>query len=626
MHLPCLSRSDLVRVAALIALGLPASSQALLDLPGLPGDRLGCSVQGVGDYDGDGFPDVLVGADQRSKRDSLPSDTRGSVAILSGRTGAVLFHLTGDDYEARTGVAPEVAFGVDVLMPGDLDQDGVGDVLVTHGNPKALRKVAAFSTATGAFLFELVDPHGHTDFGTPLIRLGDVFDALGNPVPDGISDFAVCAPVNPVSMGLSVYPGRVYLFSGASAAGGPVATLFGVAPRIGFGQSATLVGDLDGDGIPAFVVGTMSGSYVDVFDGPGYASLYSWAGPFLPTSGFGSTLAHLGDLDGDGRDELAVGAPGARNGEGRVVVYSLDTVGATEFLRLRPELPTPGLGFGTGIAGLPVDPSTGLGLLDLDHDGQPDPFLDWNHDQRADFVIGAATYSLPGAAGAGGIFFVTGKNSPVELARSIVHQGLASARGYSYLASRTPRADNRLGDRERVVLLGQAAGESQPRLALGTPRDETNNGHVAVLRLPFAHFDDDTFSLANDGVGSSRELTLDFGPRYAGRVFYLLASSAGAHPGLDLGAFTLPLNDDGPQGLLARTSSLQANGTPLAFSHLSGFLDSRGRSAITITVTAPPVGHPWFAGPRQDYLAVVAHPTRPMRLSVVGAPTPLHIE
>lgn len=610
-------------IGLVLVLGGLAGAQTLSEVRGAARDRLGAGLHAVGDFDGDGTPDVLVGADQKGKGSALPGFTRGFVELRSGRDGRVLLRVTGDDYLAQTGQAPGAGFGVEAIGVGDLDQDGVGDVLVAHGNPKVLRKAAAFSGASGAFLFELVDPHGHTDFGTPMLPLGDVLDPAGNPVPDGTPDFAIGAPVNPVSQGISTYPGRVYFYSGATPQNGPVLTSSGVFPRIAYGHSLTLVDDLDGDGIPALAVSALAGSYVDILDGPSFTPVLVLNSPFLGGL-YGAHLAYLGDLDGDGHGELAVGAPAAR-GEGRVVVYSLDPAGAVELARLAPPTPTPGLGFGTTIAGLPVDPATNRGLLDLDHDGLPDPFLDWNQDGLPDIVVGATGFRAPGDVAAGGVFLLRGSSVGPALER-VIHQGPAVLRGYSFLAGSVARASEALGNRDRAVLLGNALGESQPLLALATPDDEDLAGQLAVLRPAFAHFDDDTFSIASDGVGTRRELRLDFGPAHAGRTYYLLGTTAGAHPGLPFQGFTLPVNDDGPGGLLQRLATLQPGGAPLAFSQVTGTLDGSGRAAIDVVVSAPTAGHPWFAVPRHDYVAVLAHPTRPARLDLVGAPTALHIE
>jgi hypothetical protein len=78
-----------------------------------------------------------------------------------------------------------------------------------------------------------------------------------------------------------------------------------------------------------------------------------------------------------------------------------------------------------------------------------------------------------------------------------------------------------------------------------------------------------------------------------------------------LQGFPIPLNDDGPGGLWERTLLGMPAGAPLAFSQLSGVLDSAGRAAIALQVTADPLGHPWFAVPRHHWVVVVERSGRP---------------
>jgi hypothetical protein len=79
--------------------------------PGPPCEEVGVSVDGVGDFDGDGVPDVAAGTD-------FPV----SVAyVLSGKTGAILFEHT-DVWDTW--------YGYSVAGPGDLNGDGLGDLLV----------------------------------------------------------------------------------------------------------------------------------------------------------------------------------------------------------------------------------------------------------------------------------------------------------------------------------------------------------------------------------------------------------------------------------------------------------------------------------------------------------------
>ncbi len=606
-------------------LALSATAQSMLDLLARPGDHLGSTVLPAGDFDHDGTPDVLLGIDQTYGK-QRPTYVRGATCILSGRNGELLFFVTGDHYEALSARPPDAYFGRECGMVGDLDQDGVCDVLVVHGNPKVLRRIVAFSGQTRAILFEIDDPYRHTDFGDQIVRLGDLVDPQGNLVPDGVPDFAVTAPSNPVSVSPPTYPGLVRIYSGASPGNGPVVTLGGRSALAGFGRSIAQIGDLDGDGRPGLAVGAPGGGYVELFDGPGFLSWAVLTTALRPAALFGHSLANLGDIDGNGTTELAIGAPGTLQGTGRVLVYSLDPLGPTNpVVQLDPFSASPGSGFGSQVAGLPVDPLTGRGLLDLDHDGNPDPFFDWNRDGKADYLVSARGLDnfLGGNTGAGGVFLVRGSGMAFESAVEAIHQGPGDPLTYSYLPGRTPRLEEWFGF--RAVILGNPAGESQARLAIGTPRDERYRGSLALLRPPMLHFDDDTFSRANDGLGTSRQLEVDCGPRYAGRGFRILASTTGTFPGQPLQGSRVPLNDDGPSGLWQHTLAGVAGGTPLGFSQLTGLLDAAGRATITLAVTAPTAGHPWFDTFRQHYVLVLMKPGLPNTFAQVGAATHLLI-
>ena len=205
-----------------------------------------------------------------------------------------------------------------------------------------------------------------------------------------------------------------------------------------------------------------------------------------------------------------------------------------------------------------------------------------------------------------------------------IHQGGDNPFVYPYLPARVPRADEWFGN--HVAILGSQVGESQARLAISSPRDEELRGSLAVLRPPLLHFDDDTFSLANDVVGTSRHLVVDFGPLRAGRRYRVLATAQGASPGQLIQGLRVPLNDDGPGGLWEFTSAGAAGGTPLGFSQLTGVLDANGRATITVTVTRPTAGHPWFTTISQHYTVALTKPGQPTVLGQVSAATVLFIQ
>jgi hypothetical protein len=81
-------------------------------------DRFGFSVRGAGDVDGDGRADLIVGAYQ----DDNNGNNSGSARVLSGGTGLPLYTFNGDGLGN--------AFGISVSGIGDINGDGLADFIV----------------------------------------------------------------------------------------------------------------------------------------------------------------------------------------------------------------------------------------------------------------------------------------------------------------------------------------------------------------------------------------------------------------------------------------------------------------------------------------------------------------
>lgn len=144
---------------------------------------------------------------------------------------------------------------------------------------------------------------------------------LGDMTGDGVNEYLITAPFY---ASFTTLQGRNYLYSGAD---GALIQVHTGDPGNNLGWSAAPAGDVDDDGIddyalsgPGFYGGGAAGRVV-VYSGADHSILYDWSG--APGNGFGSWIDGLGDLDGDGHDDLAVGAQlhGAQ-AAGRVTVYS----------------------------------------------------------------------------------------------------------------------------------------------------------------------------------------------------------------------------------------------------------------------------------------------------------------
>ncbi|MEA1895631.1 MAG: S-layer protein domain-containing protein [Euryarchaeota archaeon] len=188
-------------------------------------------------------------------------------------------------------------FGKSVALIGDVDDDGISDLLVG-----ASRQAFVFSGVTRELLFTLDNPspQSYTGFGSSVALAGDADN-------DGTPDFLIGAPAQKVK-GKSEQ-GRAFVFSGAT--GNILIILDNPNPQTvhRFGRSLSSAGDINGDGVSDLLIGA-SGKQAFVFDGSTGELLLTLSDPDTQErSYFGISVAPAGDVNRDDIPDLLIGCP-----------------------------------------------------------------------------------------------------------------------------------------------------------------------------------------------------------------------------------------------------------------------------------------------------------------------------
>lgn len=259
-------------------------------------DHLGTACAGIGDINGDGNADILVGIDGTDTNGS----SCGSAVVYSGKTGAVL--------QTINGLSANDIFGTAVDGVGDVNGDGKGDYVIgapwdDNANGVDCGAAMVLSGANGNVLFTFLGDASSDYFGTAVAGVGDVNK-------DGRPDVAVGAPYGDGPTGSA--SGYTRIYSGLN--GAVLYTLRGDSAGDNLGGSVGAAGDVNADGWADVIAGAMyddpngtsSGSAI-VFSGKNGAQLFKFVGD-AATDLFGSSVGGAGDFDNDGFADLLVGA------------------------------------------------------------------------------------------------------------------------------------------------------------------------------------------------------------------------------------------------------------------------------------------------------------------------------
>ena len=262
-------------LAAVLALPRDAHAQAFSVPCRGALDLMGYSVATNGDYNGDGVPDIAMGAPCYYAHDKQAA---GRVVVISGKDGRKLFRKKGNQVSQWFGagvsfVPDQNGDGRDELAVGSPGYDVTG---LDRGEPFAGTIESAGRVdvyAKGKRRLRIFGSNANSGFGATIVPTSDLND-------DGRGDFLIGAESDSKPDGRS-QTGRVWLASGKD--GELLGYRVGPRPGKSYGRSLATTDDMDGDGKKDFLAGSDELTINDVFNA-GAVDLVStadYAGPPL---------------------------------------------------------------------------------------------------------------------------------------------------------------------------------------------------------------------------------------------------------------------------------------------------------------------------------------------------------
>ena len=328
-------------------------------------DNSGSSVSSAGDVNGDGIDDLIIGAPNAGGNFSSEGESYVVFGTESGFDGIFeLADLDGSNGFVIRGINSGDRSGRSVSSAGDVNGDGIDDLIIGapgasnnsyNGNYNTYEgeSYVVFGSSDGFDgVFELADLDGGNGFVIKQrdFDLGRSFNGTGSSVSsagdingDGFDDLVIGAPNAGDSYNLYdggflnyTYEGESYVVFGSSDGFDSVVEnpfiIRGINSGDNSGRSVSSAGDVNGDGIDDLIIGAPNASYSNNYSSEGESYVvFGTEGGFDGVveladldggNGFvirgvdnnddsGYSVSSAGDVNGDGIDDLIIGAPGA---------------------------------------------------------------------------------------------------------------------------------------------------------------------------------------------------------------------------------------------------------------------------------------------------------------------------
>ncbi|ELR99332.1 S-layer family protein [Gloeocapsa sp. PCC 73106] len=315
------------------------------------GDFSGSSVSSAGDINGDGLDDLIIGADGADPNGASSGQSYVVFGSNGGFSGSFnLSSLNGSNGFTINGVTSGDFSGSSVSSAGDINGDGIDDLIIgafladPNGKSFAGQSYVVFGSNGGfSASLNLSSLNGSNGFAINGVTSGDLLGSsvsgAGDINGDGLDDLIIGA--TDASPNGRQSAGRSYVVFGSNRGFSASLNLFSLNGSNGFtingintddssGGSVSSAGDINGDGLDDLIIGASGADPNGIYSGQSYVVFGSNGGfssslelsSLNGSNGFalngvtsgdllGFSVSGAGDINGDGLNDLIIGAFGA---------------------------------------------------------------------------------------------------------------------------------------------------------------------------------------------------------------------------------------------------------------------------------------------------------------------------